>query len=589
MASKIGNNVFGLQALLKEGTKHLQGQEEAVNRNIAAVLQTAELTMSSYGPLGLSKLIINAHDKLILTNNAGVILREVGVDHPAARMLLLAAEQQKREWGDGSGWVCVMTGEWLRLADGLLRQGLVPSQIVDGFEVAGAQALDILADLRSTSADLAGLIRAQLASKQYGHEAFLSHLVLQAYHHVTRNGGSRFSSFNTDNVRIVKVMGGCLEESVCFPGMLFNRDAEGAIKAISSAPDADDGDASSAGIKVAVFACPIGTLRTETKGTVLFTKAEEMLAFNRDEEAALKHQIAGIAAAGVRCLVTNDTVSDAALHICNEAHVMVVRIPGKWDYRRLCRTLGATAIVRFDFQVNPEHFGSASSVESVEIGADRCIVFKSVQHGGGDKGKQGHVATIVLRGSSPNHLDDLERAIDDALMTLKVVSSNVSARRSPAMCDAGNDNLVSFDVLPGAGATEVEVSRRLQAFAQQCPGVAQLAMRRFAEGFERIPVVLATNAGLNGQAVLGKLLQNSLSGVNIALNDGGMNDSDDDNCLLKDPIVKHGIMDHYETKVAALKHALQATLTILRIDQIIMSKPPPQGAPAPRAPSMMDE
>lgn len=232
MATRVTNNTFALPSLLKEGTKHLQGPEEAVYRNIAACNQVVQMTASSYGPLGLSKLIINQHGKLVFTSDAGVILKEVGVEHPAARIILMSAEQQKREQGDASGWVCIMVSEWLSKAEELLRMGMSASQVVDGFETAALRAEEILAELAYIGKGEVQVIRTALMSKQYGQEDLLTDLVGKAIQIVQKDDKS---IINPDNIRVVKILGGSLLHSTVLEGMLFNKEVEGKVKSVVDA------------------------------------------------------------------------------------------------------------------------------------------------------------------------------------------------------------------------------------------------------------------------------------------------------------------------------------------------------------------
>lgn len=543
MTSRINNNSFALPSLLKEGTRHMQGLEDAVYRNIAACRQTAQMTSSSYGPLGLSKLILNAHQRLVLTSDAGAMLREVGIEHPAARILLFAAEQQKREHGDAGGWVCTIAGEFLAMGESLLRMGLAPSQVVEGFEIAAAKAEEALAEMATHSTDIRSVIRSVLSGKQYGLDELLTRLVMQAIEIVdkklTHPADDDNHSFNADNVRVIKVMGASLEQSSVIKGMLFNREVEGHIKNAGARKDA---------VKVAIYACPLGAGRTETKGTVVFGGAAEMLAFNRNEEQLIEADIRAIAEAGVDVVVSGDTISDVAVHFLDAKGILALKVPSKFDLRRLARAIGATPLARMGVPME-EELGHASSVETVEIGSDRCVLFRASD-------AVGELATIIIRGSSPNQMDAIEKAIDDAVASVRAF------RRDPR-------------VLPGAGATEAELSKRIQAFAASCPGISQLAIRKFGDAFDAIPRVLACNAGLDDAEVLAKLHSSSLLGVNIAA-------TEDLTCKPMDT----GILDLYITKQSALKHAIDATLTILRVDQIIMSKP--AGGPAPRAPGPMD-
>ena len=498
----------------------------------------------------MNKLIVNNLNKLFVTNDAGTILREVEVEHPAARLILLASQQQDREVGDATNLVIVLVSELLTQAEKLLRMGLKASIVVEGYELAFARAQEImsgeseelLGSEHVSLKDLGPLLRSVIGSKQNGLEDRLARLVSEAIDITLPVANPR--AFNVDNVRCVKIMGASLISSHVVHGMVFNREASGQIKSISGPGP----------IKVAVFSCPISNSRTETKGTVLLHDAKEMLEFSKGEEAILSRQISEIASTGARVIVSGDQISDLAIHFIDRAGMMAVRIPSKFDLRRLCRALGATPLARLGAPL-AEELGNAESVETLEIGSDRCTVFKSANENGG------RLATIVLRGSTQNALDDLERSIEDAVNTVRTLVTR-------------DDRIV-----PGAGACEMALSRAISKFADITPGVSQYAIRAFAEAFEIVPRILAMNAGFDSYECIARIAaaqesQGPCQGLNI-------NDA-----TAAIDVKSAGIVDSLSAKSSAVHLAVDAALTILRVDQIIMSKP--AGGPKPRAPGAQD-
>lgn len=500
----------------------------------------------------MNKLIVNNLNKLFLTNDAGTILRELEIEHPAARLILLASQQQDREVGDATNLVIVLAGELLQQAEKLLQMGLKASVVVEGYELAFAKARQILTEeAESVLAaekiplkSLNPLLKTVIGSKQYGLEGKLANLVSQAIDITLPRDNPR--SFNVDNIRCVKIMGASLSASHVIHGMVFNREASTRLKSIAASAQEP--------IKVAVFLCPLSSSRTETKGTVLLHDAKEMLEFSKGEEAILQRQIEAVAASGAKVVVSGEQISDLAVHYLDRCGLIGLRIPSKFDLRRLCRALGATPLARLG-QPLAEELGEASAVECMEIGSDRCTVFKSSP-------RVGQLATIVLRGSTQNAMDDLERAIEDAVNTVRT--------------------LVTRDerVVPGGGACELALSRALSKFADITPGVAQYAIRAFAEAFEVVPRVLAMNAGFDSHDCLARLAvaqetEGPRRGINL-----------DDSQSTVDSI-SGGVVDSLAAKASAVYLAVDCALTILRVDQIIMSKP--AGGPKPRAPGAQDE
>uniref|UniRef100_A0A8B9HPF3 T-complex protein 1 subunit theta n=1 Tax=Astyanax mexicanus TaxID=7994 RepID=A0A8B9HPF3_ASTMX len=485
----------------------------------------------------MNKMVINHLEKLFVTNDAATILRELEVQHPAAKMIVMASHMQEQEVGDGTNFVLVFAGALLELAEELLRMGLSVSEVIEGYEMACKKALDILPDLVCSSAknlhDLAeatAMIRTAVMSKQYGNEDFLADLIAQACVSIFPESGS----FNVDNVRVCKILGCGLNASSMLHGMVFKKEAEGDITAVKDA-------------KIAVFSCPFDCMVTETKGTVLIKNAEELMNFSKGEEDLMEAQVKAIADAGANVVVTGGKVADMALHYANKYQLMVVRLNSKWDLRRLCKTVGAVALPRMTVPT-PEEMGHCDSVYLSEVGDTQVVVFKHEK-------EDGAISTLVIRGSTDNLMDDIERAIDDGVNTFKVLV------RDKRLC-------------PGAGATEIELAKQIMSYGESCPGLEQYAIKKFAEAFEAVPRALAENSGVKGNELISKLY--------AVHHDGNKNmgfDIEGEGPVVKD-MLEAGILDPYLVKYWGIKLATNAAITVLRVDQIIMAKP----AGGPKAP-----
>ncbi|CAM0142940.1 T-complex protein 1 subunit theta [Umbelopsis sp. WA50703] len=539
MALRIPKNT--LPQLFKDGYKFQQGIEEAVIRNIEATHELSEVTRTSLGPNGRNKMIVNHLEKLFVTNDAATIIRELEVVHPAAKLLVMASQQQESEVGDATNFVLVFAGELLEKAAYLLRMGLHPSEVVQGYELARDKALAILEELTINKAasltdanELKKAVKSAISSKQYGYEDLLSDYVIECALNVMPKNPK---DFNVDNIRVVKIMGSSVYESKVVRGMVFGREPEGSIQNVTKA-------------KVAVFTCPLDISQTETKGTVLIHNAQEMLNFTKDEEAQVEKIFKELADAGVKVVVTGNGIGELALHYLNRYNIMAVKVLSKFDLRRLCRVIGATALARLGAPM-AEEMGYCDIVETVEIGGDRVTVFRQEEL---DKSR---TSTIVLRGATQNSLDDLERAIDDGVNVIKSLTK---------------DNRL----LAGAGAAEMELNKRLQAVADKTPGLNQHAIKKFAEALEVIPRTLCENAGLDATEVLSRLyaahFQEGDAGAVIGVDVENENDGTLD-------AAKAEIFDSFYAKYWATKLATDTALTVLRVDQIIMSKP--AGGPKP--------
>lgn len=522
---------YGIQSMLKEGHKHLSGLDEAVIKNIDACKQLSAITRTSLGPNGMNKMVINHLDKLFVTNDASTIVNELEVQHPAAKILVLAAKAQQEEIGDGANLTISFAGELLQNAEELIRMGLHPSEIISGYIKAINKTIEILGELFEAGSEtmdvrnkeqVVSRMRAAIASKQFGQEDSLCSLVADACIQVCPKNPA---NFNVDNVRVAKILGGGLHNSAVVRGMVLKGDTVGSIKRMEKA-------------KVAVFAGGVDTSATDTKGTVLIHSAEQLENYAKSEEAKVEELIKSVADSGAKVIVSGAAVGEMALHFCERYKLMVLKISSKFELRRFCRTTGAVAILKLS-QPNPDDLGYVDLVSVEEIGGVRVTIVKNEEGGNS-------VSTVVLRASTDSILDDLERAVDDGVNTYK------------AMCKDSR-------IVPGAAATEIELARRVKEFSFKETGLDQYAIAKFAESFEMIPTTLAENAGLNAMEIISSLYAEHANGnvkVGIDLEEG----------VCKDASVLC-VWDLYITKLFALKYAADAVCTVLRVDQIIMAKP----------------
>lgn len=362
-------------------------------------------------------------------------------------------------------------------------------------------------------------------------------------------------------------MGGDLSQSRVVKGMVFGREPDGIVKKAKKA-------------KVGVFSCPIDISQTETKGTVLLKNAKEMLDFSIGEESQLEAAIKELYDSGIRVVVAGATVGELALHYLNRMNILVIKILSKFELRRLCRVCGATPLARLGAPM-PDEMGSIDVVETSEIGGDRVTVFRQETETAVTR-----TATIVLRGATQNHLDDVERAIDDGVNVIKAVT------RNPAL-------------VPGAGATEMQLVERINAFADKTPGLPQYAIRKYAEAFEVIPRTLAESAGLDATEILARLYTAHQQRGNVKSRQQADDSEDEDEeesneettatSESEDPYwttgvdlettdgvldaVEEDILDLMISKSWAIKLATDAARTVLSVDQIIVARQ--AGGPKP--------
>jgi T-complex protein 1 subunit theta len=535
---------MGMGRFMKEGARHYRGTDEVVERSIEACNDLAAVVRSCYGPYGMNKMVINHLEKLFVTNDAATILKELDVEHPAAKMLVMASERIEEEVGDGTNAVIILAAALLEHASELIAMGLKPVEVANGYEQAMDKALSLLpslvcenvTDLRSEQ-QLTRAIRPSIMSKQLGYHDMLASLIAKACVQIMPKGELML---NVDNIRVCKILGSSVNESTVMNGMVFKRQAEGQLKRIDDA-------------KIVVYTCPFDLTATETKGTVLINTAAELLNYSKGEEDEVQKQVDTLKEAGVNCVVSGGKFGDLYLHFLNAAGIMAVRIMSKFDLRRVCRTVNATALTRI-MPPTPDQLGHCSAVHTDEVGDTEVVVFRQ-------DAALGKVATIVVRGSSENVLDDIERAIDDGVNTVKALTKD--------------DRVVC-----GAGACELELARQIESYGEKCAGIEQYSIKKFALALEALPKQLADNAGLKSTDLLSKLCAahndgKSYAGVDVtrSLHTGGTQV-----CVLEDA-KEAGIVDLYSIKEWTLKLATNAAMTVLSIDQIIMAKQ--AGGPAP--------
>jgi T-complex protein 1 subunit theta len=530
---------YGLQAMLKEGHKHFSGVEEAVMKNIEACKSLSQITQSSLGPNGMNKMVINHLEKLFVTSDASTIVTELEVQHPAAKLLVMAAKAQEAEIGDGTNLVLTLGGELCGNAEGLLKDGLHTAEISDGYLKASNKALEVLEsiiipgtenmDVRNKD-EVVNRLRGSMSSKQYGQEDILCPLVAEACIDVCPKNPH---NFNVDNVRVVKLNGAALSSSVVVKGMVFKRETEGTIKHIENG-------------KVAVYVQTVDTSGPETKGTVLIHSAAELENYSKSEESKLEEIIRKISETGAKVIVSGGNFGEMAMHFIEKYQMMAIRIPSKFELRRFCKAVNATARSTLGTP-EPEELGFAKCITVEEIGGTNCVVVRQ-------DATMGNIATIVLRGSTDGMLDDVERAINDAINTYK------------ALCKDSR-------MVPAGGASEIEIAKQVAEYGKKQTGLDQYAIVKFAEAFEAIPRTLAENSGLNATDTLSALYAAHAAGqvgAGVDIETGSPKD-----------LGKENITDLFSTKWWAIKLATDAVVTVLKVDQIIMAKQ--AGGPKPRA------
>lgn len=273
------------------------------------------------------------------------------------------------------------------------------------------------------------------------------------------------SNFNVDNVRVAKILGSSVGATTVVRGMCLPRSVVGTINNVRKAV-------------IAVYGIPLDSVMTETKGTVLLKTAEEIKEYNNSEEASLEKVIKSIADTGVNMIVCGQQIGELALHFLEKYKIMCLKVPSKFELRRVCRTVGANTLVRLEAPTSSD-LGSCEHVYVHEIGSTMCTIFDQ-------ESSNSRVATIVIRGSTPNIMDDVERAVDDGVNVVKTMTRDAR-------------------FVDGAGACELRLADAITTYGEAQPGLDQYAINKFGVALEVVPRTLAQNAGMDATEVIAEM------------------------------------------------------------------------------------
>ena len=519
----------GFNSLLKSGYRHFKGKEQTLMKNVEAIEDMAQMTRTALGPNGMNKYIINMHDKLFLTKDTNVMANELEINHPSVNVLVEGLKAQNSEQGDGTNFVVTFGGELMHYAGKLVSEGLHVADVTEGYEKAFNKSMELLDKVETYKVndvknleEATKIIKPVIGSKLvHGQESFLAPLIAEACINVVPENKEKF---DVDNVRVAKILGGNIMKSEVIKGMLVVRKTEGAVLSCEKC-------------NVAVYNCEFTTKGAETNDQVVFKTADELLNYTKSEEDHMEKVIKSIVDSGVKCVITGGAISNMAIHYLDKYGIMAFRTLSKFELRRIARSIGATLLVRLG-PPTKEEMGYADEIKLTEISSQKCILIRK-------ESENNKLSTIVLRGTTNDMLDNLER----------VVNCGVNAYR--AVCK-------SPLFVAGAGAIDMYLSGKLKEYAKEIKTLDQYAIEAFGESFEVIPRTIMENSGINVNEKLATLRaknsKNPLLGINVKT--GEIEDA-----------FNMGVYDHLETKKWAIKHAYNSIRTIIKIDQIIVAKP----------------
>ncbi|ABS54837.1 thermosome [Methanoregula boonei 6A8] len=511
--------------ILREGTTRNRG-EEAQASNIAAAKAVATAVRSTLGPKGMDKMLIDGMGDIVITNDGATILKEMDIEHPAAKMMIEIAKTQDDEVGDGTTSAVVIAGELLKQAEGLLQSHVHPTVIAEGYRQAAVKSQEILAGIAIAvqPADTAMLEKvAETAISGKGAEAYkklLCAMVVKAVSSIADPDGT----VDIKHINVQKKVGGAVEDTVLIEGMVLDKERAnpGMPKKVKDA-------------KILLLNAAVEFKKTEVSAEINISRPEQLQAF-LDEEAQMVHALAEkIIASGATVLFCQKGIDDLAQHYLTKAGILAVRRVKKSDMENLARATGAALVNSID-AISPSDLGTAGLVEEKKFSGEEMIMVAQC--------KNPKAVSIIIRGGSDHVIDEIERALHDALMVVSVVVKDKK-------------------IVAGGGAPETELALQLRHYASTIGGRIQLAIEAFASAMDVIPRALAENAGLDPINLLVAIRAEHESGHRTFGLDVYAGKPVD--------MLKAGVVEPLRVKTQAITSATEAAVMILRIDDVISS------------------
>lgn len=529
MAGQLGGTPV---LILKEGSQRTAGRE-AQRSNIMAAKAVAGAVRTTLGPKGMDKMLVDTLGDVVITNDGVTILKEMDIEHPAAKMMVEIAKTQDAEVGDGTTTAVVLAGELLKQAEGLLDQEIHPTVIAAGYRAAADKSLDILKTVGvKVSPNDAELLKKIAVTAMTGKGSGvardeLANLAVQAVRSVVDEDGS----VDIDNITVEKKVGGGITDSQIVRGVVVDKDRlhPNMPKKVEAA-------------RIALLNAAIEIEKTEVDAKIEITSPDQLQAFLDQEETMLRDMVKAIADTGANVVFCQKGIDDLAQHFLAKAAIYTVRRVKKSDMEKLARATGGR-IVTSIHDLTADDLGKSCIVEERKIGDEKMTFVEECENP--------KSVSIILRGGTEHVVDELERAMEDALRVVGVVVEDKM-------------------LVPGAGAPEVELALRLREYAATVGGREQLAIEAFADAMEVIPKTLAENAGLDQIDTLVALRSAHEKGIKSSGLDIDTGKPVD--------MLSLGVVEPLRVKTQAINSAAEAAVMILRIDDVIASKSGPGGA-----------
>jgi thermosome len=507
--------------IMPEGSSRVLGRD-AQRMNILAGKVLAETVRTTLGPKGMDKMLVDGLGDIVVTNDGVTILKEMDIEHPAAKMLVEVAKTQEDEVGDGTTTAVIIAGELLKKAENLLDQDIHPTIVAMGYRQAAEKAQEILNVIAIDADDRETLLKvAMTAMTGKGTEKArepLADLVVGAVKQVEENG-----EIDKNHIKLEKKDGATIDDSKLVNGVIIDKERvhPGMPKKVEDA-------------KIALLNSAIEVKETEVDAEIRITDPAQMQAFIEQEEQMIRDMVAKIEDAGANVLFCQKGIDDLAQHYLAKSGIMAVRRVKKSDMEKLARATGATVVTNIE-DLSYDDMGDAGSVAEKRISGEEMIFVEEC--------KDPKSVTLLIRGSTEHVVDEIERAVEDAI---GVVAATVEDGK----------------VVAGGGAAEISVAKGLKEYAETISGREQLAVSAFAEALEVVPKTLAENAGQDSIDALVDLRAAHEKSLYMGLDvfKGEVTD-----------MYRAGVIEPHRVKKQAIQSAAEAAEMILRIDDVIAS------------------
>ncbi|TFF91862.1 thermosome subunit [Candidatus Thorarchaeota archaeon] len=519
--------------VLREDTERTRGRD-AQRNNIMAAVVIAEAVKSSFGPKGMDKMLVDSFGDVTVSNDGATILKEMDVAHPAAKMVIEVAKTVDAEVGDGTTTAAVLTGGLLKNAEELLDQKIHPTTIISGYRKASEKSAEIIDEIAEAvdptkSAAYKKILRdvakTAMSSKFIsGSKGELAKVVVDAVLAIAK-GAKEDEEISIDNIPRQKQVGMEAVQTQLVKGLVLDKEIVHPTmpKKVEKA-------------KIALFECPLEVSKTEYDAKISISDPTSMQTFLDEEEKMLKSMVDKIVEVGANVVIAQKGIDDFVQHYLAKNGIMAVRRIKKSDVERVHKTTGASIVSKIQ-NLTKSDLGKAKLVEQRRVGDDKMLFVEGTP--------KSTVVTLLVRGGTDHIVDEVDRAMNDALYVVR-------------------DVVIHPYILYGGGAIESELATKLREYASTLEGREQYAANAFADAIESLPATLAENGGLDPIDILVSLRSAHTEGKStygVDLVKGKVAD------MKKSRIIEPALV-----KKQVIASAAEAAQMLLKIDDVISSK-----------------